>query len=117
MGGDGDEKIKRASGEKHAYAVRLGLALIPLPQHGVAVADLRGAAPLGMSYAGLIHTAKQLAGMLNISPKTVFKLAEGGTHPRLPRWVRRTLRSSSRHRLAAEAETLREFLGNRTEVP
>jgi hypothetical protein len=62
-------------------------------------------------------TAKQLAGMLNISPKTVFKLAEGGTHPRLPRWVRRTLRSSSRHRLAAEAETLREFLGNRTEVP
>jgi hypothetical protein len=48
LGGDGDEKIKRASGEKHAYAVRLGLALIPLPQHGVAVADLRGAVPLGI---------------------------------------------------------------------
>ena len=29
LGGDGDETIKRASGEKHAYAVRLGLALIP----------------------------------------------------------------------------------------
>ena len=26
-------------------------------------------------------TAKQLAGMLNISPKTVFKLAEGGRIP------------------------------------
>jgi excisionase family DNA binding protein len=38
-------------------------------------------ADLGMSYAGLIHTAKQLAGMLNISPKTVFKLAKAGPIP------------------------------------
>jgi excisionase family DNA binding protein len=38
-------------------------------------------ADFGMSYAGLIHTAKQLAGMLNISPKTVFKLAKAGRIP------------------------------------
>ena len=28
---------------KHAYAVHLGLLLIPFSQHGVVVADLRGA--------------------------------------------------------------------------
>ena len=48
LGGDGDEKIKRASGgnTRTPYTSPLGFGSHSLQQHAVAVADLGGAVPL-----------------------------------------------------------------------
>jgi len=47
-------------------------------------------------------TAKQLAAMLNISPKTIFKLAKAGRIPSFRVGHLGSIRCSTHHRLVAE---------------